>query len=108
MSFSLTTKQFDNKWKTVTRRLGWKALKRGQVVMGVVKGMGLKKGEKVQRLHCFEVKSVRRERLDKITKEDVWREGFPGMTPANFVRMFCSHNGCKPSTKVTRIEFIHL
>ncbi len=27
------------------------------------------------------------------------------MTPAAFVAMFCEHMGCKPSSKINRIEF---
>ena len=50
MSFAITTSQVRDRSKTVTRRLGWRFLKRGDVVCAVVKNMGLKKGEKVQRL----------------------------------------------------------
>ncbi len=50
MSFSMTTAQFRARTKTVTRRLGWWNLKPGDVIMGVEKAMGLKKGEKVKRL----------------------------------------------------------
>lgn len=47
ISFALTTPQFKSRSKDVTRRIGWWFLKPGDVVMGVEKGMGLKKGEKV-------------------------------------------------------------
>ena len=105
MSFALTTDQFLDGTKTVTRRLGWKFLKPGDRFRACVKCMGLKKGEKVQVLGECEVVSVRRERLDHITNEDTEREGFPGMTAAEFVAMFCRHMGCKPYDEVTRIEF---
>ena len=108
MSFSLTTPQFCARTKTVTRRVRWRHAKPGMVVMGVENGMGLKKGEKVVRLHRVEFTAVRRERLSKITQADVVREGFPGMTPAEFVDMFCRHNRVHPRKKITVIDFRHL
>lgn len=108
MSFSMTTEQFRNRSKTVTRRLGWANLKRGDTFMGVVKSQGLKKGEKVQKIHAAECIANTPERLDAITPTDVMREGFQFMTPAEFVEMFCKHNGCTPDTVVNRIFFKHL
>jgi len=67
--------------------------------------MGLKKGEKVQRIGEIEIVDVRPERLGDITRKDVIREGFPEMTPAEFVDFFCRFNRCTPDTVVTRIEF---
>jgi hypothetical protein len=108
MSFSLTTEQYRNLTKTVTRRLGWRNLKPGEAFMGVVKGMGLKKGEKVERIHASVCIANHRETLSTITPQDVIREGFSGMTPKEFVAMFCKHNRCKPSKRVNRIEFEHV
>lgn len=105
MSFALTTAQFLDGSKDVTRRLGWRNLKPGTRFMGVKKAMGLKPGEKIERLGVCEVVSNRAELLDTITPEDVVREGFPGMTPAEFVAMFCRHMGCEAGTVVNRIEF---
>ncbi len=45
ISFSLTERQFMDKSKTVTRRLGWKFLKPGDRLMGCRKCMGLKPGD---------------------------------------------------------------
>ena len=45
ISFSLTTPQFRDGTKDVTRRLGWTFLKPGDRLCAVVKAMGLKKGE---------------------------------------------------------------
>jgi hypothetical protein len=74
-------------------------------VMAVEKGMGLKKGEKVKRLGPIKARG-RWERLDTITQEEVILEGFPGMTPREFVKFFCkTHRGCKPETEINRIEF---
>lgn len=105
ISFALTTRQFLAGTKTVTRRIGWKNLKAGTRLMGVEKGMGLKKGEKVKRLGEIEVVSVTRERLKWIGPGDVCLEGFMGSTPAQFIEFFCAANGCKPSDWVTRIQF---
>lgn len=105
MSFALTTPQFRTRTKTVTRRLGWRHAKVGDIFMGVEKAMGRKKGEPLVKLGMIRVTDVRREPLDAITKEDVVREGFPGMYPSEFTAMFCKHMGCGGSDEVTRIEF---
>ena len=63
MSFSMTTAQFRARTKTVTRRFGWWFLKPGDLVMGVEKSQGLKKGEKVVRLGLIRIVSVRTEPL---------------------------------------------
>ena len=105
ISFSLTEPQILDRSKTVTRRLGWRNLKRGTVLRGVRKAMGLKPGEKVEDLALIRVVSVRTERLDEITTEDVAREGYPGRTPAWFVEHFCAAMRCFPRVQVTRIEF---
>ena len=108
ISFSMTTPQFRDRTKTVTRRLGWWALKPGTVLCGVEKARGLKKGEKIRRLGLIEILAVRRERLDAITADDVTREGFPGMAPDGFVEMFCRSHRCEPDAWVNRIEFRYL
>lgn len=33
------------------------------------------------------------------------REGFPEMSPAEFIRMFVAHNRCSVNQPVNRIEF---
>lgn len=121
ISFSLTERQFLDGSKDVTRRLGWLKLKAGDRLRAVRKAMGLKKGEKLHVLGEIEIVSVRRERLDHLTKtiaygyNEVIREGFPEMGPRAFVAFFCkSHRGfrlgtakkgCTPETIITRIEF---
>ena len=108
MSFSMTTAQFRAGTKTVTRRLGWLSARPGDRVMGVEKAMGLKKGEKQVKLGEIVLTDVRRERLDAITAEDCAREGFPEMTPGDFIAFACKAFRCKPDTVVTRIEFVHV
>jgi hypothetical protein len=108
MSVSLTEPQVRARSKTVTRRDGWRTLKPGDKLTLVRKAMGLRPGEKVERIVDVEVISVRRERLDAITPADVAAEGF-ALTPAEFIAFFCgSHKGCQPDSIVTRIEWRYL
>ena len=108
MSFMLTTKQIKNRTKTVTRRIGWDFLRPGDIVNAVEKGMGLKKGEKIKYLCQIRIKSIRKESLFDITQADCVREGFPEMTPDEFVRFFCEHIGHVYIGKINRIEFEYL
>lgn len=106
ISFALTTAQFLDGSKDVTRRLGWEFLEPGDVLCAVKKCMGLRKGEKLQRLGYLVVTGVRREPLNKISMLDVVREGFPGWGRRRFIEFFCEgHKGCRPDTVITRIEF---
>lgn len=105
MSFFITTPQFEDGSKDITRRCGWWDLKAGEKVQAVEKAQGIKKGDKMRKLGVIEIVSVRAERLDRIEQDDVRREGFPNMTPAEFVAMFCKAMNCKPTELVNRIEF---
>lgn len=105
MNFSLTTDQIRQRSKTVTRRLGWSFLKPGDLVQACVKCMGLKAGEKIERLCVIRIVTANREQLDCITAPDVKREGFPKMSTIEFVGMFCEANKCAPCETITRIEF---
>lgn len=112
ISFGLTEQAILDRQKDVTRRLGWKHIRPGDRLRGVHKAMGLRKGERPRTLAVVEVVSVRRERLDAITDDDVRREGFPdapslvpGAAASWFVGMFCKAMGCRPEDEVTRIEF---
>lgn len=113
MSFMLTWPQFCGHQKTVTRRLGWLEAHAGQHLQGVYKGQGLKKGERVQRGPRIRIASVRREFLARMIEDEDYgrrecgREGFPELTPMQFVTMFCRHNHCDPRDLVTRIEFTY-
>lgn len=105
MSFMLTTAQMYARTKTVTRRLGWDDLKPGDRVMACEKCQGLGKGGTVTRIVVIEIVSNSKSVLCWISKEDVVKEGFPGMRPAQFVRMFVAANKCAPDEVVNRIEF---
>lgn len=105
MSFMLTTEQIRNRSKTVTRRLGWNTLKHGDRLIAAVKCQGIKKGEKREDICVIEVVSLRVEVLLEITQADCASEGFPNLSPPEFVAMFCAHMKCDPTTLVNRIEF---
>jgi hypothetical protein len=105
MSFALTSGQVRHRLKTVTRRMGWRNLTPGTVLKAALKCQGLKNGERPIEIGRIRVVAVSRERLDAITAEDVRREGFSEMSPANFVSFFCEANHCEPDAEVTRIEF---
>lgn len=113
MSFALTTSQVAGKTKDVTRRMGWQHLTVGDFVQPVMKCMGLRPGEKVERIgDPVVIVSTRREQLRRMIddpdygNDECRREGFPEMSPNAFVEMFCkTHKGCTPDSLVTRIEF---
>ena len=114
ISFALTTEQIRNRTKTVTRRIGWKNLKKGDVLNACVKCMGLKPGEKIERLGQIRVVSVSREPLNRMDfnkpygKLEAGKEGFPQMTGSEFVAMFQKSMKCDFYQEVTRIEFEYL
>lgn len=117
MSFALTSEQILNKSKIVTRRLGWKFLKPGDLVQPVKKGMGLKKGEKIEKLGSpIRIIDVRPERLRRMIDEtdygfdECQKEGFENhpelQWPSYFVDFFCrTHKGCTLDREITRVEF---
>lgn len=108
MSFAMTTQQILDESKTVTRRFGWWFLKPGDQIQAVKKAMGLRAGEKTEKLKVLEIVSTRSEPLNTITQEDVIAEGFPGWTPEQFVNMLISHYKCKPCDICNRIEFKYI
>ncbi|ADG70097.1 hypothetical protein Plim_4290 (plasmid) [Planctopirus limnophila DSM 3776] len=105
MSFMLTTQQILDRSKTVTRRLGWKFLKPGELLQACEKCQGLKPGEQLRKLAVIEVVSIRTEPLNAIRDDDVAREGFPDQHWHQFVDMFCEAMACRPTDPVQRIEF---
>jgi hypothetical protein len=108
MSFWHTRQQFLNQIKDITRRLGWWFLKDGEIVNGIEKGQGLKKGETVKVLGPIVIVNTRPEPLEAITPKDVVREGFPEMTTGQFIDFFCKGMGATPQTTVNRIVFRYL
>jgi hypothetical protein len=110
MSFSLTTPQFIDGSKDVTRRLGWDFLKVGDRLTACEKCQGIQKGGLV-RLGEIEILHVSRQPLSvmrdfsKWGQEEAKREGFPEMSGEEFVKFFCREMKCEPSKIITRIEF---
>lgn len=115
MSFSKTTKQHRCRQKDVTRRVGWAFLKPGDRVQGVKKAMGLRKGEKVEKLHVIEIVSNTPEPLQALLDDPAYglaeciREGFPPPNeksdPAVFVAFFCKLAKITPAEPIQRIEY---
>ena len=107
MSFFHTQQQILDQTKTVTRRLGWKFLQSGDIVQPVVKGQGLKKGEKVKQLGCpIRIITVRREWLSHVRRPwEMYKEGFPKISSEEFMEMFRKINNLKEDVLITRIEF---
>lgn len=115
ISFSMTTPQFIDGSKDVTRRLGWWNSKEGDVLMAVEKAMGLKKGETMIKLGLIELVSARIEPLNAMCvepygSEELRREGYPfGCTdPREFVRMLAEKSKVPEDEPVMRLEFIRL
>jgi hypothetical protein len=108
ISFALTTAQVLAGTKTVTRRHGWLGAQPGELLQGVRKGQGLRKGEKVERVRIIRVVDVRREPLSRLVddpeygREEMRLEGFPGLHPQRFID---GYFGGARDTVVTRIAF---
>src|SRR5262245_45006217 len=88
--------------KTVTRRKGWKKLKPGTEMMAGRAHRGVRR-EGREDFGVILVKSVRRVRLGDIDAAEVALEGYPELTPAEFLARF--FKGVNPDAVVTRIEF---
>lgn len=115
MSVAMTTDAVIERRKTVTRRKGWTFLKPGDTLTLCRKVQGRKPGEPLDRIAEVEVVSVDREPLDLLLagtgygRTEVEREGFPGMSPDEFVgRFFTEAQGLYPADEVTRIEWRYL
>ncbi len=115
ISVALTEQQVLLRQKDVTRRLGWQKLQAGTLLQPIRKGQGLKKGEKVTKVGGpVRVLSVRREPLRQLLDDqtyglaEVVREGFPGLTPRQFVVFFMASHDCLAYDLVTRIEFKYI
>jgi hypothetical protein len=121
MSVAFTEQAVRERRKTVTRRLGWRALQPGDELDLCRKVMGRRQGEPLIRVARVRVTSVRRESLSRLTTldpegnntpyalQEVTREGLPELNPQTFVdRYFTQAQGVSPDTVVTRIEWEYL
>jgi hypothetical protein len=126
-SFIHTKQQVRDRTKDITRRLNWLWAKPGMRIQACEKCQGRRNGEPLVKLAVIEIVSVRREKLNELSRSawcpirsvlypplvyteaeairEVQREGFPEMSPAEFVAMFCVNMKCKPDALVTRVEF---
>ncbi|MEW2484144.1 hypothetical protein AB0876_31620 [Mycobacterium sp. NPDC049093] len=108
MSVALTTDAVRRRQKSVTRRVGWQMLRPGDQLTLCPKVRGRRPGEQLDRIVTVDVVSVRREPLNTISPADVTAEGFPDMTPAQFIDFFCStHRGVSANSQITRIEWAY-
>lgn len=81
MSFAFTEEAIREQRKTVTRRLGWRFLKVGDLVQPVRKTMGLGKGGHIEKIGSpIQILRVDREPLSALGKSgfaETTKEGFP-------------------------------
>lgn len=111
ISFALTTQQVIDETKFVTRRMGWSRLRPGTILNAVKKCMGLRPGERVEHLKQISVVSVRPEPLQWLIDDpeyganEATLEGFPGVSGAEFVAMFCREMKVQTNHIANRIEF---
>lgn len=117
MSVSMTLDAVHARTKTVTRRHvdTWAALKAGDRLTLIEKGMGLPKGAKQVIVAEVEIVDVRVEPLAFVLIEDgaVEAEGLAPMTPEEFVTFWLTghrHNATDDATQVLcrRIEWRYL
>jgi hypothetical protein len=115
ISFSATKKQIQEQTKTVTRRVGWWFLKPGDRLCGIEKAQGLKKGEKIKRISPIEIVSVKSEMIYDLLdnpeyfKEEMIKEGFPGMSVEEFFKLFMKLNDFDYTEEpYNRIEFRYI
>lgn len=111
ISFSLTASQVKAREKTVTRRFGWWNLKPGTILNGVAREEG---GKETRKICSIRVVSVRMESLDSMIEDPIYGqrecqlEGFPDMSPEEYVRMRIKHHGVIPNKICNRIYFEYL
>lgn len=115
MSCSMTIDAVRARTKTVTRRHvdTWKALKPGDRLTLIEKGMGLPKGARQVVLAEVEIVAVDVEEIGYADMAgEVEREGFPDMEPPEFIRFWLrSHGYSDPydwSVKCRRIVWRYL
>lgn len=106
ISVAITKEQVRARSKTVTRRKGWLFVKVGELLQPVDRTMGFKRGQRPKKIGGpVRVLNVRRERLYHITPDECAKEGFPELTPDQFIELYCKANGGDENQEVTRIEW---
>jgi hypothetical protein len=110
ISFALTPEQCRARTKTETRRTGWGFARERDKLLGVSKVMGFRKGESItdvaELFGVIEIERLYREPLNSITQESVTAEGFPDLTPEQFVERFLAHaRNMLPRDLITVVRF---
>ncbi len=105
MAFSKKTKQMYDRTATVTRRFGWWNLKPKERLQACEKCQGIKLGQHPVKICVIEVVKVGGEPLNNITQDECDKEGFPYLTPDEFVRMLADPLHYAYDVEVNRIEF---
>lgn len=121
ISVALTQPQILARTKTVTRRVGWLWLVEAFaeepdyfcLLQPVEKGQGIPKGGHITPVGGpIRVLGARREMLDEVIVSPEYgtleceAEGFPNLTPTEFVHFFCkTHPSTVPTSEITRIQF---
>ena len=115
ISFMMTQPQVRARTKDVTRRNGWWNAKAGELLQGCEKCQGLGPGGKIVKLDVIELVDAREEPLRRMIDEPEYgadecrREGFPDMSPAEFVAFWCAgHKKTTPESTVMRLQFKYL
>jgi hypothetical protein len=115
LSFSRTTPQILDRSQTVTRRIGWRFLKPGDLVQAVGRRQDRRGRQTFRRLAVLRVRDVRVEPLSRLiadpryAEDELPREGFPCWSRDAFVESFCrTHRLAMADIEVTRIEFEHV
>ena len=114
MSCALSVDAVLERRKTVTRRwaASWDYLKPGDRLILVEKAQGIPRGGKQRVLAEVEIVSNRLEPLRVVEFEsELEAEGFPHLTGAEFVAMWCKthgYNRTNRDTIVRRIEWVYL
>ncbi len=103
MSFAMTVEQMRARRKTVTRRHTAKHVAEGDLILAVEKARGVRVADRVS-IAVIRVLSVRRETLGMITPAECILEGFPELSPREFVQLYLKGNGISPRVPLTEIE----
>lgn len=108
MSCSMTVGPVRRREKDVTRRHGasWTTLAAGDRLVLIEKGMGLPKGAHQVVLDTVEVVDVRLEPLSLVDEAECLREGFPEMSPVEFMRFWLAGHGMKQAKKLADDEVL--
>ena len=111
ISFSLTAGQIKARQKTVTRRFGWWNLQPGTVLTGIGE---VGNGDKAEKICLIRIVSVRPEPLRFMLEDRLYGqrecelEGFPDMSPEEYVSMRLKKHGVITDKICNRIYFEYL